>query len=280
MMTKFEEFMKSTDKQPTVEVSYQRICYAITAIAVMAIISITMFAHAYSAELTSINQMVEEDLAKTASTTPELSPSELAAHYSRINNYGVVGETSYSPSEQQPVLEWDPAWLESLHVEEHAKQEVAEKATEAERREQKLIEDCPLSAELQWIAHDAVQESDVISLSTFFALMEHESGFQEGAISATDDYGLCQINSCTIPYLYQEMGIYSVDELLDGETNIRASIALLEYTADYASTEAELLSMYHMGVGGYEKWSMTSGGYATTPALEIIEMSAKYEELD
>ena len=274
-MANYEEFMKSTAPKTT-ESSYERICYAIAFLAIIAIVAITLVG--YLATTTMAATATEaEPTSQVQETVEEKGPSIIVIP----EDIEIVVPSSKAPSKvvEEP-YHWDPQWIEDLHVNERAKQEAAAKAAEEERRQEKLVEDCPLSAELQWIAHDAVRESGVISLSTFFALMEHESGFQTGAISPTDDYGLCQVNSCTIPYLYQEMGIISVDELLDGETNIRASICLLEYTSTYANSEAELLSMYHMGVGGYEEWSMTSGGYVTTPALEIIEMSANYEELD
>lgn len=279
-MTKYEEFIKNTNKT---EVSYQRICWAITYVAIVAIVGVTLIGHAFTAGLEiGVESMspVEDTSVSVVEAEEEeyMTAAEQASYYSH-NNFGVVGEESYAHTQEEE-YHWDPAWLEHLHVEEQAKQDAAREAAEAERREQKLIEDCLLSAELQWIAYDAIQESGIIKPSTFFALMEHESGFQTNAISPTDDYGLCQVNACTIPYLSRELGITSVYELLDGETCIRASIALLEYNADYASSEAAILSMYHMGVGGYSNWLQTSGGYATTPALEILEMSAKYKELD
>lgn len=116
--------------------------------------------------------------------------------------------------------------------------------------------DVPMSAELQRFAAGECAASDPpVELETVLAIIEHESGFQADAIGrnadGSQDYGLMQINSSALPMLREAMGIQSMDELLDPETNLQAGILILSlHTAAFPGDPQAALMAYQSGAAG------------------------------
>ena len=65
-----------------------------------------------------------------------------------------------------------------------------------------------------------------IDWTLVMAIISHESEFVSTAISATNDYGLMQINVCNHETLQDRLGI---TDFLDEEQNIRAGLYVLSY---------------------------------------------------
>lgn len=89
-----------------------------------------------------------------------------------------------------------------------------------------------------------------IEYEFLLAVMYHESGFNAGAISPWNDYGLMQINSICVPYLSQVVGISNVDDLLDPYTNIQCGAHLLKILFDKYTNPILVQMCYQYGEGG------------------------------
>ncbi|MCI8623791.1 MAG: lytic transglycosylase domain-containing protein [Provencibacterium sp.] len=119
--------------------------------------------------------------------------------------------------------------------------------------------DVPMSAELQRFAAGECAASDPpVELETVLAIIEHESGFQADAIGrnadGSQDYGLMQINSSALPLLQKELGIQSMDELLEPEINLQAGILILSlHTAAFPGDPQAALMAYQSGTAGARK---------------------------
>lgn len=79
------------------------------------------------------------------------------------------------------------------------------------------------------------------------ALMWVESRYDASVISATNDYGLMQINKCNHKYLREKLG---VSDFLDARDNIKAGVYMLSgYLLKYKDVHKALMA-YNMGVSG------------------------------
>lgn len=86
-----------------------------------------------------------------------------------------------------------------------------------------------------------------MDFSFVMALIQKESGFQSDVISATDDYGLMQINKINHPYLTEQL---AVKDFLDPYDNIRAGTFMLRKLFEKYETPEKVLMAYNMGEGG------------------------------
>lgn len=132
-------------------------------------------------------------------------------------------------------------------------------------------DDIPLAPDLQEYAAIVCEEYGV-ELPVFFAIMETESNFNPDAVSATDDYGLMQINSICAEYLRENLGI---TDLLDPRQNMKAAAFLLgDLYAKHGETNLVLMC-YQYGEGGAAVlWE--EGIYYTQYYGIIIERKLKY----
>lgn len=111
-----------------------------------------------------------------------------------------------------------------------------------------------LPADQQKYAYNMSQQYG-IQYELFLALMYVESGFGPNKISATNDYGLCQINISNHYKLTQTLG---VTNFLDPYENMQAGAYFFaRYIQKWGtSEEGELnaLNSYNMGEGGYRAY--------------------------
>lgn len=113
-----------------------------------------------------------------------------------------------------------------------------------------------------------------IDFTFTMALMQHESGFQADVISATDDYGLMQINSCNHDYLKETIG---VSDFLDPYSNIRSGMFILRKLFEKYETPEKVLMAYNMGEGGASKlWER--GIYETNYSKAILQIQQQFKE--
>lgn len=113
-----------------------------------------------------------------------------------------------------------------------------------------------------------------IDFTFTMALMQHESGFQADVISATDDYGLMQINSCNHDYLKETIG---VSDFLDPYSNIRSGMFILRKLFEKYETPEKVLMAYNMGEGGASKlWER--GIYETNYSKAVLQIQQQFKE--
>lgn len=86
-----------------------------------------------------------------------------------------------------------------------------------------------------------------------FAVMEVESGFNPNIISATNDYGIMQINKVN----HAEMErLFGYDNMLDPYQNVVSGIYILSTLYDKYETDEEVLMAYNLGESkAKEYWS-------------------------
>lgn len=115
-----------------------------------------------------------------------------------------------------------------------------------------LFYDVPMSEELQGYLYEACEETGV-PFEFALALIANESDFRPEVISATDDYGLMQINACNHKWLEDELG---VEDFLDPEDNISAGLYILSgYFEKYEDPHMVLMT-YNMGeYGAQQQWA-------------------------
>lgn len=76
------------------------------------------------------------------------------------------------------------------------------------------------------------------------ALIQHESRYDAGAISVTNDYGLMQINTINHPYLKETLGI---TDFLNPYDNIRGGMFILRKLFEKYEEPNKVLMAYNMG---------------------------------
>lgn len=104
-----------------------------------------------------------------------------------------------------------------------------------------------------------------IDWTLVMALMQKESSFRSDVISATDDYGLMQINKCNHKWLTDTIG---VTDYLDKEQNIRAGVFVLRKLFEEYTDPNLVLMAYNMGADGAE--TLWNKGIYTTPYVDDI----------
>lgn len=104
-----------------------------------------------------------------------------------------------------------------------------------------------------------------IDWTLVMALMQKESSFRSDVISATDDYGLMQINKCNHKWLTDTIG---VSDYLDKEQNIRAGVFVLRKLFEEYTDPNLVLMAYNMGADGAE--TLWNKGIYTTPYVDDI----------
>lgn len=99
------------------------------------------------------------------------------------------------------------------------------------------------------------------------AVIKTESGCRPDVISATDDYGLMQINKCNHSWLSETLGI---DDFLDAEQNIKAGVYMLSNLwHKYDGDANKILMAYNCGEGGANKlWNQ--GVYETSYSRKVL----------
>ena len=89
-----------------------------------------------------------------------------------------------------------------------------------------------------------------IDFTLVMALIEHESSFDPGVISSTNDYGYMQINVSNHEWLTETLGI---TDYLDPYQNIRAGVFVLRKLFERYQDADMVLMAYNMGENGAKR---------------------------
>ncbi len=130
--------------------------------------------------------------------------------------------------------------------------------------------DVPLDDYIQDELFALCEEYD-LPVALVLAVIEVESGFDADAISATDDYGLMQINSSNFEWLAEELGIV---DFLEPSQNLRSGCYILYQAMQLADGETDkALMVYNMGLSAAsEAWELgVTGTSYTRKVLEAME---------
>lgn len=131
--------------------------------------------------------------------------------------------------------------------------------------------DVPMDARLQEYVFYLSEAYD-IDFTFVMALIQHETNFEAGAISSTDDYGLMQINSVNHTYLAEELGI---TDFLDPYENVKAGMFILRKLFEKYETPEKVLMAYNMGeTGAARLWEQ--GIFEVNYSKEILQKQAEY----
>lgn len=109
------------------------------------------------------------------------------------------------------------------------------------------------------------------------ALMKQESDFQSNIVSATNDYGLMQINEINHTYLKEQLGI---SDFLDPYENIKAGMFILRKLFEKYETPEKVLMAYNMGeTGASQLWEQ--GIFETNYTKNVLKYQQEFiEELE
>lgn len=113
-----------------------------------------------------------------------------------------------------------------------------------------------LSEDLQRYAYNMCKKY-AIPYEAFLAMMYVESGYGPNKISATNDYGLCQINVSNHAYLRKALG---VSNFLNPYENIKAGAYFL---SRYYSSWSDELSGEELTINVFNSYNMGEGAYRT-----------------
>lgn len=128
----------------------------------------------------------------------------------------------------------------------------------------------PLDAELQATMLEMCEKYE-LPFALALAVAEQESNFNPDAVSATDDYGLMQINKVNFDRL-REKGI----EPLDYEGNIEAGVLILSEAVKKYDDYGLALMVYNCGETGAKKlWE--KGIYSTEFSRATMESFNKWD---
>ncbi len=137
-----------------------------------------------------------------------------------------------------------------------------------------VLYDIQLSEELQHYTQDVCEEYGV-SYPLVIAIMKKESGFLPDAVSATNDYGIMQINGWNHEWLE---GVLGITDWYDPRQNILAGVYMLSRFNEYEDVHQILMS-YNCGPSGAKKlWS--EGVYSTAYSRSVVEILEGLEAMN
>lgn len=94
-----------------------------------------------------------------------------------------------------------------------------------------------------------------VSYEMVVAIIYNESRFVPGLThtnsNGTVDWGLMQVNDVCLSLLNRQLGIQSMEELLDPYVSIKAGCFVLGYHRRYVSNDEDALLRYQVGAGNY-----------------------------
>ena len=123
----------------------------------------------------------------------------------------------------------------------------------------------PMDAELQRDVYDIANEYGV-DWTLLMAIIQKESRFNPYAVSATNDYGLMQINAVNHGWLSVETGVH---DFLDPRENVRAGAYMLSQLLSKYQDPQMALMAYNMGEGG-ASWYWEQGIYTSAYSREVV----------
>ena len=164
--------------------------------------------------------------------------------------------------------------VNSESIEEVLEVSVEESISESGVNTSEYYLDIPLSNELQDYIYNLANENN-IPFELIIALINVESNFNSTAISATNDYGLCQINISNHGWLSRT---YGVTDFLDPYQNVLCAVKMLNsygITCNNTYEISKLLMCYNMGAGAANSY-WNQGIYSTYYTVEVINMYNYY----
>lgn len=146
--------------------------------------------------------------------------------------------------------------------------------------------DIPLLAWQQEFVQE-VAESYGLAETTFYGLMELESGFDVNAISYNDtSVGIMQINRNSADFGAELAGLENYD-IYKFEDNVKIGIALYNYYLNYyksigIDSQEELchltLTSYNRGISGANNYIKTNGTSRSTYSTRVLENKCDIEQ--
>lgn len=135
-----------------------------------------------------------------------------------------------------------------------------------------LYYDCPLSHDLQDYIRQLC-ETENVPMGLVIAMIDKESTFRASVVSATDDYGLMQINVINHEWLSEQ---YGITDFLDPYQNVFCGIKILSgHLENYDGDLSRALMAYNMGAGGARRlWNQ--GIYSTSYTTYILNAMSVY----
>lgn len=134
--------------------------------------------------------------------------------------------------------------------------------------------DIPLSDSLQRYIYEICADEGV-PVTLALAMIEHESGFDPEVISATDDYGLMQINVVNHERLEAK---YRCADMLNPYQNVFCGISIIGSYIEKYEDYGKALMAYNMGEYGAKK-AWENGVTSTKYSEKILSLMDKYEEV-
>lgn len=127
--------------------------------------------------------------------------------------------------------------------------------------------DIPLNDDFQEFLHERCEENN-LAYSFIIALISVESNYHSDVISATNDYGLFQINICN-----HKAGV----DYLDPYENAEHALSMLgKLSRKYQDVETVLMA-YNMGEGGAQSlWNQ--GIYSTEYSRKVLDKKIELEK--
>lgn len=138
-----------------------------------------------------------------------------------------------------------------------------------------VLYDIPLSDSLQRYIYEICADEEV-PVTLVLAMIEHESYFNPEIVSATDDYGLMQINAVNHEWLEED---YRCADMLNPYQNVFCGVKIVStYIEKYEGDLTKALMAYNMGnYGARTAWE--NGITSTTYTEKILGLMEKYEEV-
>ena len=134
--------------------------------------------------------------------------------------------------------------------------------------------DIPLSHSLQDFIYEICTDEGV-PVTLVLAMIETESGFNPEIISATNDYGLLQINKVNHEWLKKQ---YRTADMLNPYQNVFCGIKIIgTFVKKYNNDLNKALMAYNMGDYGAKK-AWQNGIKSTRYSEKILGLMNKYEE--
>ncbi len=134
--------------------------------------------------------------------------------------------------------------------------------------------DIPLSESLQRFIHE-VSADEKVPVTLVLAMIEHESRFNADAVSATDDYGLMQINVINHEWLEEQ---YRCADMMNPYQNVFCGVKIIgRFVEKYEGDYNRALMSYNMGDYGARK-AWENGVESTRYSTSILSLMQKYEK--
>lgn len=131
----------------------------------------------------------------------------------------------------------------------------------------------PLDVNIQWYIN-AQCEVKGIPTTLVLALIWQESRFQADVISATEDFGLMQVNACNKAEVKR---VLNVTDLLEPYQNIKAGLYILDKALEAADGDYNrALMVYNLGLSG-AKAQWQKGVYSTPYSRSVLVKMAELE---